>query len=262
MSVDTHEPKAISEARRAAARANGAKSNGPVTPEGKAKSALNSVTHGLTASAVVLTTESKEQYEALLASYREKCDPDGPIENALVDQLAAADWQQRRITAMITALLDVTMDRMEKEISEEFDNLDNATRTVLAFRKEARDSGTLALLNRYAARHARDIHRTLNDLKKIQAERREQSTAPQATNSTQATRHKRLATEPPAIDHCILQNEPNESPAAGSPTVTPLAVRQPLNTETSHRPPATDHCISQNEPKPPSVEEIDDRIAS
>ena len=111
MSHKFRRPMPISEARRAAARANGA------------------ITHGLTASAIVLTTESKEKYAALLASYLEKCDPDGPIENDLVEEMVAAKWQQRRVAAMITALIDVAMDRMDKEIRDEFENIDN-TRTA------------------------------------------------------------------------------------------------------------------------------------
>jgi hypothetical protein len=153
-----------------------AKSQGPVTPEGKAKSALNAVTHGLSPSAVVLTTESKEKYEAMFASYCERCDPDGPIENALVDQLAAADWQQRRVTSMITVLL--------------------------AFANQADQSGALALLNRYAARHARDLHRALSDLRKVQADRHSSAGArvsddPPATEQN-AKRTRRPASHRPA----------------------------------------------------------------
>ena len=120
MSHKFRKPKPISEARRAAARANGAKSHGPVTPEGKARSAMNAVTHGLTANALVLTTESKEKFDALLASYRDEYSPQGQTENDLVEEMTTAKWLQRRSVAMITALLDLTMDRMEKEISEEF----------------------------------------------------------------------------------------------------------------------------------------------
>jgi hypothetical protein len=182
MSHKFRKPMPISDARRAAARANGAKSQGPATPEGKAKSALNAITHGLTASAIVLTTESKEKYEALLASYLERCDPDGPIEIDLVEEIVAAKWQQRRVATMITALMDVTMDRMEKEIRDEFENIDNGVRTVLAFANEAKQSATLALLNRYAARHAREYHRALRHLREIQSERRDQNDPPPAPN--------------------------------------------------------------------------------
>src|SRR5215831_5931284 len=131
MSHNFRKPLPISDARRAAARANGAKSQGPVTPEG-----------------IVLTTESKEKYAALLAAYLEKCDPDGPIETDLVEEIVAAKWQERRVAAMITALMDVTMDQMEKEIAGQFEKIDNTVRTILAFEKQAKESATLALLNR------------------------------------------------------------------------------------------------------------------
>jgi len=189
MSHRFRKPKPISAARRAAARANGAKSQGPVTPEGKAKSALNAISHGLTASSLVLTTESKEKYEAALASYREEYDPQGPTENALVEQLTAAEWLQSRTASMITALIDTTMDRMEKEIRGEFEHIDNAVRTALAFGNQADNSATLALLNRYAARHTRDYHRALDKLRQIQSERRDQN-------------------DPPASPNEKLQNEP------------------------------------------------------
>ena len=53
----------------ATARINGAKSNGPITAEGKAISSQNSLKHGLTSSHVVLPHESQEAYDKLEASF-------------------------------------------------------------------------------------------------------------------------------------------------------------------------------------------------
>jgi hypothetical protein len=239
MSHKFRKPLPISQARRDAARANGAKSQGPVTAEGKAKSALNAVTHGLTASAIVLTTESKEKYAALLAAYLEKCDPDGPIETDLVEEIVAAKWQQRRVAAMIAALLDVEMDCMDKEIREQFEHIDNTVRTALAFKNQAKDSPTLALLKRYAARHAREYHRALKHLREIQSERRDPNEKSQnepkpdltpdaAPTSDDETGHRRLAT-----DHCSSETDDR-----------PLATDH-CSSETGHRPPATDDCSSE-----------------
>ena len=71
------------------------------------------------------------------------------------EEIAAAKWQQQRCWALAKALVDITMDRMEQEIASEFREIDNATRTALAFAREADQSTALALLNRYAARHCR-----------------------------------------------------------------------------------------------------------
>ena len=148
--------KPITDARRAAASANGAKSKGPVTTEGKAKSAFNAVTHGLTSNVLVLTTESREKMDDLHQAYRAEYQPQGQTASDIVDELTAAKWLQRHCWAMQSALLDITMDRMEPEIQAEFTEIDNAARTALA------------LLNRSAARHARDYHRAPDKLRLIQ----------------------------------------------------------------------------------------------
>src|SRR5947209_11992460 len=187
MSHNFRKPKPISAARRAAAQANGAKSQGPVTPEGKAKSALNAVTHGLTSSVLVLKTESKEKYETLVASYRAEYSPQDQTENDLVEEMIAAKWLHRRALEMITALVDLTMDRMENEIKDEFEAIHNAGRTALAFAKQADQTSALNLLHRYAARHTRDFHRALDKLVQIQSTRRDRSGAPELV-----TRHSPL----------------------------------------------------------------------
>jgi hypothetical protein len=242
MSHNFRKPKPFSEARRAAARANGAKSHGPVTPEGKAKSALNSTTHGLTGTALALTTESKEKYEALLAAYRDEYCPQGPVENALVAQVASAEWLQRRALEMITALLDVTMDRMAKEITAEFQQIDNATRTALAFAKQADQSTALSLLHRYAARHARDYHRALDKLRQIQSEcgagPRPAAGSQPAKTPAQDTGIHLLPETSPKSNTTNMQNEPKPDDAAsrtGQPLVLPMLTDpEPGNGVTSH----------------------------
>ena len=143
------------------------------THAGKSKSALNAVKHGLTSNALVLSTESREKMDELRQAYRDEYQPQGQTETDLVDELTAAKWLQRRCWAMQSALLDTTMDRMEREIRDEFAEIGNAARTALAFLKLTDQGTALALMNRYAARHARDYHRALDKLRLIQKERRQ-----------------------------------------------------------------------------------------
>ena len=68
-----------------AARTNGAKSHGPTTPEGQAKSSQNSTTHGLTAKSIVLPGESTEEYQALLDAYIDQFHLDEALRVELFD---------------------------------------------------------------------------------------------------------------------------------------------------------------------------------
>ena len=68
MSHKFRKPKPISEARRAAARVNGAMSHGPVTPDGKVKSSLN-------AQGFELVGGTPEDFANLIRSESEKWAP-------------------------------------------------------------------------------------------------------------------------------------------------------------------------------------------
>src|SRR5260370_31473446 len=89
------------------ARANGAKAQGPKTAEGKKKSSLNALTHGLTAKTVnvVLANESDSRFKMVLDSYVKHFEPDGPIEMDLVEEMAVAKWPQRPLWSIETAVM-------------------------------------------------------------------------------------------------------------------------------------------------------------
>ena len=88
-----------------ASRANGAFSIGPVTPEGKARSAANATHHGLLARAAVLDTEDAEAFQALLDAFLLKFQPADPVEEALVEEMTAYTWRMRRCWAIETRIV-------------------------------------------------------------------------------------------------------------------------------------------------------------
>ena len=81
----------------AASRANGAKSRGPLSPEGKTRSARNSLKHGLLARIVVLPDESSSRFENFVALLNEALHPETAMDHLLIGKMAAAHWRQIRI---------------------------------------------------------------------------------------------------------------------------------------------------------------------
>src|ERR1700683_974764 len=91
-----------------ASRANGARSRGPTTEEGKKRSAMNSLRHGLLSKCTVLPDESREVFDQLLDQYRTKFDPLDGVEHNHVEEMVASVWKKRRIWAAENNLLAKT----------------------------------------------------------------------------------------------------------------------------------------------------------
>ncbi len=97
----------MSLSRSEQARINGAKSRGPITPEGKSIAAMNAFKHGrYSKPSPVLRTEDESAFRQLLADYQAHLAPQSPIELRLVHEIASADWQLARWRTIETAQID------------------------------------------------------------------------------------------------------------------------------------------------------------
>src|ERR1700676_4765418 len=139
-----------SELKSATSRANGAKSNGPKTAEGREKSSQNALTHGFTSKkTIVLKCENEGEFQEMLGFYASTYQPGSPVERDLVHEMVACRWRMERLRMIETALLDSEMDREPPE-AEATD--DPGYRMAFAFRRLVDGSRAISLASRYESR--------------------------------------------------------------------------------------------------------------
>jgi hypothetical protein len=149
-----------SQRRIDASRANGRRSRGPVTPEGKARSAANSLRHGLLAKICLLESESREMFDHLVDSFAARFQPADEVEWGLVEEMVSATWRLRRCWAVETRVLD-------QEIAAQFEG-DQLDRIAAGLAKAAAGQ-TLPLMHRYETRLHRMYQRALHGLLRLRA---------------------------------------------------------------------------------------------
>ena len=194
--------KPTSSTRSATARANGAKSHGPATPAGRARSSRNATRHGLSATkslrslpvepkgdralrhglatraaalppmSIVLGGESPADFQRLLDSYLYEFAPTSPIEVELVETMASARWRLRRLANIETTLLTNEMETSVSDLEDFFEDVDREPdvedHLAYAFKRLA-DGASLHLLNRYEGTIGRSYARAFKQLQQFQA---------------------------------------------------------------------------------------------
>ena len=147
-------------------RLNSLRSTGPRTEDGKARSRLNAVRHGLTTETVVPNLEDPEDYKAFEATIIADYCAETAVARELVLRLAWLLWRLRRATAIETLLFTIESDpsvggqdcqlktNMESvEVGRPDVDFSRTTRrlTYSFLRLTSLDSGAFERLNRYEA---------------------------------------------------------------------------------------------------------------
>jgi hypothetical protein len=79
------------------------RATGPRTLAGKERSKQNARKHGIFSKVVLLKDEPRSEFNSLLQGLRENLQPEGTLEEVLVEKLAALLWRHRRLMIAETA---------------------------------------------------------------------------------------------------------------------------------------------------------------
>jgi hypothetical protein len=152
--------RVVSEKRAAASRANGAKSRGPVTAQGRANSSRNRLRHGLRAQTASVDRESADRLTALLASYEREFQPRSDMERKLVETMALAAWRRTCLWKLETVEISREVRRLELLTPDKT----SIALVAFAFENLSGDGGPLNLINRLESRCDRHYDRAFDRL--------------------------------------------------------------------------------------------------
>jgi hypothetical protein len=234
------EAKMRSELQNNASRANGAKSHGPVTPEGRLASAGNRTDHGMLAAAIVLDGEAPDRLAALSEAFHQKLQPRDEIEDAYVDTMVLCRWRQIRLWELESA--NVNFEIRKQALAHESET--KRTRGALAFRALSDQSHSLELMNRYETRFFRQFnraHQCLLNLRDRETRGADQDRLADLSREADLSRDKDLPPDAPVVNAFpeLPPEAPNDPISPSEPTECIL----PLE-------PEPDESYSKQEPCP------------
>jgi hypothetical protein len=158
-------PSLTKEQRAAIARANGAKSRGPVTAEGRQRSSRNAIKHGEFAEALklmvpphsaCLANEDRQAYYRLHDAYIERLQPAGDVEMEMVRDMVDRQWKINHNKKLETAIFNRELIRQSALVDSPVPELHDLDVTIAAHEALAGNKA-LAALRRDSAQCRRDL---------------------------------------------------------------------------------------------------------
>jgi hypothetical protein len=159
-----------SPAQYAANRLNAQLSTGPTSPQGRARSSMNALRHGLTARVVVLPAEDMDAYNAFSKEIVDSLDAQTPVERQFAQTVADNQWRINRIRSIEDGMLGMGHFESAGDFDCPSSEIHSAMTAARAFRD---DSKSFVNLSIYEQRLHRSMKEALRQLKELQTERRE-----------------------------------------------------------------------------------------
>jgi hypothetical protein len=159
-----------SPAQYAANRLNALLSPGPTSPQGRVRSSINALRHGLTARVVVLPTEDMNAYKAFSKEIADSLDAQTPVERQFAQTVADNQWRINRIRSIEDGMLGMGHWEAAGNIDTDHVEIHAVMTASRAFRDNSQAFVNLSI---YEQRLHRSMKESLRQLKELQAERRE-----------------------------------------------------------------------------------------
>ena len=176
----------ISAAKLEANRRNATRSSGPKSSEGKKRSRLNALKHGILTSELLIlegpNAEDARAFNELLAALRQDFAPEGALEDLLVEKIAVCFWRQRRVLKCEAGL---AIHDLALAFRQNRGYTGNPTDPILGLLNEKENyfsghmtiplSENLDRLLRYETSVQKQLAHTINQLERLQRSRKGES---------------------------------------------------------------------------------------
>jgi hypothetical protein len=159
----------ISEQQLEANRSNALLSTGPKTEEGKKRSRLNALRHGITDQVATMTDEDRAAHDKLSSALMKDLAPEGAMETQLAQRIATDSWRLNRISAVEDNLFALGLQKNGGQLCPDNEQIDDALTTARVFTMESKQ---LQLLTLYEQRINRSLQKNLALLQSVQAVRK------------------------------------------------------------------------------------------
>jgi len=164
----------ISDKQLAANRSNALLSTGPRTEEGKKRSSMNALRHGITGQVTTMTDEDRAAHDQFSKALMQDLAPDGAMEIQLAQRVATDSWRLNRISAIEDNLFALGQLQNGGQACPDVPQIDAALTSARVFTLESKQ---LQLLTLYEQRINRSLQKNLAMLQSLQAVRKQEREA-------------------------------------------------------------------------------------